>query len=208
MCNTFMSMLFPVAVASFAAHGEIISGNGYPAEYIDFQEFQPEMLYIPGLDASLGAVYDFAGSGFTNYLMVASVEQPNRSFLFLESSNASGLLTRNYFTEGQSLLGNLGPNLPNSEVTLALENSGDFEYAGQNGEMLYFGFVVETDTGSGVERNYGFLQLEHESELDYRVVGWAYETEFDQDITTFNLPAPSGLALLGLSGLAATRRRR
>jgi hypothetical protein len=86
-----------------------------------------------------------------------------------------------------------------------------YDSVGEIGESLYLGFRTSeylADEDRFAYR-YGFIQAVKEDELSYMYVGWAYETDADTAIVTFNLlPAPSATALLGLGGLAATRRRR
>lgn len=190
------------------AGAEIITGNGYPQDYLDFPPDAPSGGFVEDLGLFFHGFNEFAGSGFTNYLLTGATDSPDRTLQFLHSNNTSGIFTRNYYTEGQSLIADMGVDSPAPEILLALENSGFFDYAGADGETLYIGFVVETDTGSGIESNYGFLQLLHESELNYRVMGWAYETQAGADLVTFNVPAPSALAMLAFGGLTAGRRRR
>lgn len=190
------------------AGGEIITGNGYPQDYLEFLPNAPSGGFVADLGLYFHGFYEFAGSGYTNYVLTGATDSTDRTLRFLQSANNGGIFTRNYYTEGQSLLDDMGFDPPSPETLLALENSGFFDYAGADGETLYMGFVVETDTGSGTESNYGFLQLLHESELNYRVMGWAYETEAGTDLVTFSVPAPSAVAMLALGGLAAGRRRR
>lgn len=197
-----------VSMSVGLASAEIITGNGYPQDYLDFPPDMPSGGFVEDLGLYFHGFNEFAGSGFTNYLLTGATDSPDRTLRFLHSANTGGIFTRNYFTEGQSLINDMGVDPPTPEILLALENSGFFDYAGADGETLYMGFVVETDTGSGTESNYGFLQLLHESELNYRVMGWAYQTEAGADLVTFNVPAPSGVGLLALGGLAAARRRR
>lgn len=93
------------------------------------------------------------------------------------------------------------------------DDGGFWVYAsvGEVGQSLYLGFrtsefLADEDR---FEHRYGFIQAIKRDELQYEYVGWAYETEADTPLVTFNLvPAPSVAALLGLGGLAATRRRR
>ena len=81
---------------------------------------------------------------------------------------------------------------------------------GEIGETLFIGFSLNqyNDDLGEYDYNFGFFELVKEDEFRYSVVGWAYETETNRDLRTFNIPAPSGVALLGLGGLAATRRHR
>jgi hypothetical protein len=209
MNNTSWSVFAgSLALLSSSVFGEIITGNGYPTDFLEFPAHAPSGGFVAELGLSFNGYNEFAGSGFTNYLLAGEADSADRTLKYLESSNNTGLFTREYFTEGQSLM-NVG-NIPivYSDRLLALENSGFWDYAGADGEMMYIGFVVETDSGTSVETNYGFLQLLHETELDYRVIGWAYETESGEDLVTFNVPSPSGVAIFGLAGLGITRRRR
>jgi hypothetical protein len=81
---------------------------------------------------------------------------------------------------------------------------------GEIGDTLYMGFRAGTFLADEQRYayNYGFAQLLKTGDRSYRVEGYAYESEFDTDLTVFNIPAPGTAALLGLAGLAATRRRR
>ena len=191
---------------AFLANAEVITGNGYPMDYLEFPEDAPAGGFVEDLGLYFRGFNTFAGSGYTNYLLVGDADSPVRTLSFLHSLDSSGIFTTEYFTESQSLMENSGSS---GALLLALENSGFWEYAGAEGETIYIGFTVETNIGPTVETNYGFLQLLHETELDYRVMGWAYETTAGADLVTFDIvPAPSALALLSVSGLVAARRRR
>lgn len=104
-------------------------------------------------------------------------------------------------------------------------NGGDFGGASSDASIeialetpWFIGF--ETTTGQR-----GFVQYEYDFELKvpgkpefggntyYKHVGWAIEVEpSDDDLLTFDvrngIPAPTTAGLLGLAGIAATRRRR
>lgn len=82
---------------------------------------------------------------------------------------------------------------------------------GEIGQSLYLGFrTSEYLAGEDrFEHRYGFIQTIKRGDLYFELVGWAYETDADTPLVTFNLvPAPSAAAMLGLGGLVATRRRR
>jgi hypothetical protein len=206
--NRVLCATLAMSVSVGLSNAEVITGNGYPQDYLDFPESTPSGGFIEELGLYFHGYNEFAGSGFTNYLLTGATDSPERTLRFLQSSNTSGIFTRSYYTEGQSLINDMGVDSPTPETLLALENSGFFDYAGADGETLYIGFIVEVDDGSTTQTNYGFLQLLHESELNYRVMGWAYETQAGTDLVTFNVPAPSGLALVAAGGLIAMRRRR
>lgn len=86
-----------------------------------------------------------------------------------------------------------------------------YDSVGEIGESLYLGFRTSeylADENRFAYR-YGFIQAVKQDELSYAYVGWAYQTDADTAIVTFNLvPTPSATAMLGLGGLAAARRRR
>jgi MYXO-CTERM domain-containing protein len=67
-------------------------------------------------------------------------------------------------------------------------------------ELRYIGVL----TASG---NYGWIAVIRER-FDLRALAWAYETEPGVGINAGEVPAVGGVALFGLAGLAARRRRR
>lgn len=58
-----------------------------------------------------------------------------------------------------------------------------------------------------MEGRYGWIEVEREG-LDLRAVSWAYETEPGVPILAGQIPTPGALAVLALSALTSTRRRR
>lgn len=83
-------------------------------------------------------------------------------------------------------------------------------YIGTVGQTFFLGFTFIQERGGGLdERVYGFIQIEKLSQTSYDWIGYAYNNEHGQTIETFDLiPSPSGLAVFGVGGLLAARRRR
>ena len=81
---------------------------------------------------------------------------------------------------------------------------------GEIGQTLFIGFSLnQYDSVLGeYDYNFGFFELVKTDEFQYSVVGWAYETELNQDLATFHIPAPSGLMLISLGGFALAHRKR
>ena len=57
-------------------------------------------------------------------------------------------------------------------------------------------------TGNGADPG-----IDHLSRSDLSTTGWG-ETSSSGAFLTYNLPAPGAIALLGIAGLAGSRRRR
>lgn len=119
------------------------------------------------------------------------------------------------FEEGDGLMAYSGSASPGSGVPIGSVWYDDFsqpvyETIGQVGGPVYIGFRIGTYLADEdrFAYNYGFFQFQKEGGLDYRMVAWAYETAADTDLIVFNIPAPSGAALIALGGLVAARRRR
>lgn len=188
-----------------AAHAEIITGD-YPSTYI------PSIFDTGGYDDSY-------------------IEELNIYFLTISTSH--NFMTSTYFDTNWDLEGRFSiwtdtDSFVNPQYELGdvisqgvggegligfSQDIGPDAYSvsmGEIGETLFIGFSLnQYDADLGVnDYNYGFFELVKEDEFRYRVIGWAYETEANRDLATFNIPAPSGAALLALGGLSAMRRRR
>jgi len=84
------------------------------------------------------------------------------------------------------------------------------DFIGEVGEFFFLGFTfVDDPDADDVIWHFGFIQILKLTETQYDWIGYAYETEDNTAIEVFNLvPAPSGVAVLGLAALGVTRRRR
>ncbi|MDF1870716.1 MAG: PEP-CTERM sorting domain-containing protein [Phycisphaerales bacterium] len=146
-----------------------------------------------------------------NYFLYGDTDSPNQTLKYINSTN-QGFLASSYFNEGQGIQENMLSSSGN--LIFGFGGGGQdgdpyiLEFAGTPGQQLYVGFMVETNVGPTTEINYGFIQLENVDGDQLRFVGWAYETTAGADIVTFSIPNPSSMALLGLAGVGATRRRR
>jgi len=83
-----------------------------------------------------------------------------------------------------------------------------YSLIGEVGEPYFLGFTFLNESGPETVRNYGFMQWNKVSSSQYEYVGYAYETQGGVSIEIFNIPSPSAFGVLGVSGLALTRRRR
>jgi MYXO-CTERM domain-containing protein len=81
-----------------------------------------------------------------------------------------------------------------------LDQGGGIESEFPENELRYIGVL----TASG---SYGWIAVIREAG-DLRAFAWAYETEPGVSINARQVPAVGGVALFGLAGLAARRRRR
>jgi len=81
-----------------------------------------------------------------------------------------------------------------------INNGGEIQSDFPEGELLYIG--VRTEAG-----NYGWIAVIRTFD-SLRALAWAYETEPGVSINAGQVPAVGGVALFGLAGLAARRRRR
>jgi MYXO-CTERM domain-containing protein len=76
-----------------------------------------------------------------------------------------------------------------------------------NSNNNFFGFEFVNENGGGT--HYGFIQVAFGATIGTRsIVAYAYDDVAGAPITTFAVPAPGALALLGLAGLVGSRRRR
>lgn len=192
------------AVAS-AAHAEIITGD-FPSQYLPsvYDDNGVANSYVEELD-----IYFLTTSTSHNFMTWTSFflewDLDDRFFIWTDTDS---------FVNPQYELGDVISQGVGGDGLIGFsEDIGPDAYSvsmGEIGEALFIGFSLNqynADLGT-YDYNFGFFELVKEDEFRYSVVGWAYETETNRDLRTFNIPAPSGVALLGLSGLVATRRRR
>ena len=85
----------------------------------------------------------------------------------------------------------------NEENSMTITFSRDWLGA----DVTSFNFDVMT-TGNGADPG-----IDHLSRSDLSTTGWG-ETSTSGSFLTYNLPAPGAIALLGIAGLAGSRRRR
>jgi len=201
---------FAVGFAVGLASGEIITGE-HPDEYLRFPGGGPgDGEIIDGLGVALYGYSWDTGSKTSSVHLGAFTDSSERSVGFLRRARDNGQGSYAYFLEGQGLASGL---LDDDELRIggiSHSDSGPDNWSlfGSIGEMMYVGFVVHEQEGALLD-NYGFLQIQKESDRDFRIIGWAYESQSGVDLVAYNLvPSPSGLAVLGFAGLGLTRRRR
>ena len=199
-----------VALAS-ESHAEVLFGTDYPTEYVAFPFKVPSGGHVDALGLYFQGYTEFVGSGNYALYLAGQTDAINQQMRYLYSSNPDDDLGLRFFNEGQSLQG----NTQSIQSVMVVGRGGQFEgepytvhMAGEPGQHIYIGFTVETEVGPATDINYGFIQLENVNDDQLRFVGWAYETTAGADIVTFSIPNPSSMALLGLAGVGATRRRR
>lgn len=188
-----------VVLASTHARAEVVTGT-----------ISPNILgsvTIPELGFGVGMIYD-SGGGFTNVYLITGSD-PFGSPLPGDNQIMSSPFPNRMYEVGENLLN----GAPTSLLGIGswANNAGkDESTVGEIGETLYLGFRVAEylPDEQRYAYNYGFMQLLKIQPRTYLVEGYAYETEYDTDLTVFNIPAPSAAALLGLAGMTAMRRRR
>lgn len=200
--NTGMAVV--VASLVTGAQGEVVSGP-MPVDRIEFGflGFEDPQVIDLGFGFEMHATQSDAGG-----VNIGQIGFPSGGdFLFGGDPNLAQLL----YGEGDSVSGE--DEVAGSAIFWACSNDvyPDCSTQGELGEFMFIGFRVRGDFLPDEDRyeyNYGFIQLLKTGTFEYDTVGFAYETTADTSLTVFNVPAPSTAALLGVIGMAATRRRR
>lgn len=97
-----------------------------------------------------------------------------------------------------------GWNENNSGLSMFVEDSSvtiTFSREWLGADITQFNFDVMSSSDGDAPG------VDHLSRSDVATPGWA-DTSHSGDFLTYNLPAPGALVLLGIAGLAGTRRRR
>jgi MYXO-CTERM domain-containing protein len=161
----------------------------------------------------------FGDRTFENWL---DVTRPSTDQFGVESGNSIGQLSqrdgeRNFTSDGASIattegtvsthafmLGEEMIDYDYDEVALHVYDSGLSEFP--QGDVRYIGVL----TASG---NYGWIAVErmeggYPERMNLIALAWAYQTEPGVSIRAGEVPGVGGVALFGLAGLGARRRRR
>lgn len=189
-----MMILSSLSVLTGHAAADVLTGD-WPTD--GFAASIPEV----GFETEVNGA---TGGGFSNGYIDFNPD-PGLTGAFLLDNEFGNHFDHNSFDLGESLSAHA--DTANSITFVTNDNKfGDVVNAmGPLGETQFLGFQINESDGL----HYGFIQFTRVGEAEWELIGWAYEDQANVDLVTFDLvPAPSGVALLALGGLAATRRRR
>ncbi len=124
---------------------------------------------------------------------------------------ASGLSWFQSFTNGVGYLRD-GANLANLAAGAEISSAGTFSGGGSSSNLTLNGTsLVGFRFNVGTATHYGWFRIALADTLGGQprsIVEWAYNGTAGEGIAAGAVPAPGALALLGLAGLAGSRRRR
>ena len=150
------------------------------------------------------------GGGLTNWDLLFNPNQSGRMGVvsfdppsgLVASGSISGVAKlASGFVVGSSLAGGLNYN---QGITLTSTTGSQYEWT--PGSTGYFGFQFKNAAGQ-IRYAWGELALNSGSKQEGTIVRFVYD-DSGAAVTTGVVPAPGAVALLGLSGVLAGRRRR